>query len=311
MARPTRTRTDPAMMTLLTSAMPPPRSEQPATRAQVPAQTSEQGQAHGQTQGLAQGQEQIQHRFSQAAPHYQRLAQVQHHLGEQLWQHCPPKAQRILDLGCGPGHWTARLAQRYPNAHVTGVDLSPGMLTEAKRQWPTTQWPHLHWQHGDAQQLPTPTSAYDLIFSNLALQWCSDLQALSDSLNRTLAPNGQALIHTLLPGTFHEIEQVWQQAGRSSPVRHFFTADDWLKALTDRGFQVNTESFWYTHTYPDIKTLLHSIRGVGAQTSDARHTAITPAQWRAIQRHYHALGTSQGLPISYHLLYLKLHKPSC
>lgn len=256
----------------------------------------------------SKAQTQVQRRFSQAAPHYQQLAQVQHRLGERLWQHCPEDAQRILDLGCGPGHWSARLSQRYPHAHVTGVDLSPGMLAEAERQWPAAQWPHLHWQQEDAQQLPTPRSAYDLIFSNLALQWCSDLEALSDSLARALAPNGQALIHTLLPGTFNEIEQVWQAAGRSSPVRHFFAPESWLNALTDRGFQVEIEPFWYTHTYPEIKTLLQSIRGVGAQTGDTRDQSITPTQWRAIQRHYEALRTPEGLPISYHLLYLKLNK---
>lgn len=289
------------MMRLRTSAMLRRASAPSAAQAQAPTSGQDQGQA----------QQQIQRRFSQAATQYQRLAQVQHHLGERLWQHCPEDAHQVLDLGCGPGHWSARLSQRYPHAHVTGVDLSSGMLAEAERQWPTTQWPHLHWQQGDAQQLPMPTQAYDLIFSNLALQWCSDLPALSESLSRVMRTNGQALIHTLLPGTFHEIEQVWHQAGRSSPVRQFFTPEDWLKVLTDHGFQVDVESFWYTHTYPDIKTLLHSIRGVGAQTRDIRHDPITPTQWRAIQRYYRALGTAEGLPISYHLLFLKLHKPSC
>ncbi|MCW7991827.1 trans-aconitate methyltransferase, partial [Streptomyces platensis subsp. clarensis] len=42
---------------------------------------------------------------------------------------------RIADLGCGPGNVTALLADRWPDAHITGLDLSPEMLERAEKDW--------------------------------------------------------------------------------------------------------------------------------------------------------------------------------
>ena len=46
----------------------------------------------------------------------------------------------VVDLGCGPGDLTARLAERWPDAQVVGVDSSPSMLAEARRDHPEITW---------------------------------------------------------------------------------------------------------------------------------------------------------------------------
>ncbi|MFD4154535.1 trans-aconitate 2-methyltransferase [Streptomyces hydrogenans] len=79
---------------------------------------------------------------------------------------------RIADLGCGPGNVTALLADRWPDAHITGFDLSPEMLERAEKDWSGTTsgggW--LDFRPADAAHW-TPTEPYDLIVSNAALQW--------------------------------------------------------------------------------------------------------------------------------------------
>lgn len=58
-------------------------------------------------------------------------------MGERLWARLPERPVgarwRVLDLGCGSGHWCAQLAERYgPSCVVTGLDLASGMLEVAR-----------------------------------------------------------------------------------------------------------------------------------------------------------------------------------
>ncbi|MDT3397582.1 trans-aconitate 2-methyltransferase [Streptomyces sp. B1866] len=82
-----------------------------------------------------------------------------------------PGRPRVADLGCGPGHLTALLADRWPAAHVTGLDTSPEMLREAEAHaGPTPGGGRLGFQRADVLSW-TPDGPYDLIVSNATLQW--------------------------------------------------------------------------------------------------------------------------------------------
>ena len=76
---------------------------------------------------------------------------------------------RIADLGCGPGNVTALLADRWPDARITGYDNSPEMLDEAQRHaGPTPGGGRLDFAHADAADLDARRRPYDLIVSNAA-----------------------------------------------------------------------------------------------------------------------------------------------
>lgn len=78
---------------------------------------------------------------------------------------------RIADLGCGPGNVTALLAERWPTAHITGLDSSREMLAKAEKYAGTTPGGgFLEFREADAAHW-TPDGTYDLIVSNAALQW--------------------------------------------------------------------------------------------------------------------------------------------
>jgi trans-aconitate 2-methyltransferase len=90
----------------------------------------------------------------------------------------------VVDLGCGPGNSTAMLAQRWPEADVTGVDSSPAMLEQARRDYPEARW-----IEADIARWSAP-GAHDLIFSNAALQWVPDHETLLPALLDALPPGG-------------------------------------------------------------------------------------------------------------------------
>jgi trans-aconitate 2-methyltransferase len=73
----------------------------------------------------------------------------------------------VMDLGCGPGNSTAVLAERWPGGAITGLDSSADMLATARRDLPG-----IRWEQGDiAEWASNGGPAFDVVFSNAALQW--------------------------------------------------------------------------------------------------------------------------------------------
>lgn len=241
--------------------------------------------------------------FSRAAPRYARLAVAQCAMGEHLWSRLPARADAILDLGCGPGHWSARLAERYgERCAVAGLDLAPGMLEQARRR----HGERIRWLCADAAALPLPDADLDLLFSNLALQWCPDLEAVLSELHRVLRPGGRALITTLAPGTLAEVSEAWSRPGRPAALLGFRDGARHASAARLAGFShVDIEATTQRFHYPDLAAVMASIKGVGAQT--ARTGArLTRADLVRAARRYEALREPAGLPVTYRLLTLEL-----
>jgi trans-aconitate 2-methyltransferase len=96
------------------------------------------------------------------------------------------KPRTAIDLGCGPGNSTALLAERWPNAAITGLDSSSAMIRAAEHDYPGRGW-----QVGDiADWAAGPENIFDVVFSNAALHWLPDHRKLYPALLRHVAPAG-------------------------------------------------------------------------------------------------------------------------
>jgi trans-aconitate 2-methyltransferase len=101
----------------------------------------------------------------------------------------------IVDLGCGSGNVTAILAQRWPDARVTGVDNSSTMLAKARGAAANVDYVEADlgtW---------TPPTPVDLVFSNAALHWLPDHARLFPRLLTMIAPGGALAVQ--MPSNFH------------------------------------------------------------------------------------------------------------
>lgn len=101
------------------------------------------------------------------------LAQVDH-----------PTARIVVDLGCGPGNSTERLACAFPEAAITGIDTSADMLASARERCPACRFVEADiasWR---------PDAPPDVIFANASLQWVPDHAHLLPRLLACLAPGG-------------------------------------------------------------------------------------------------------------------------
>ncbi len=129
-------------------------------------------------------------------PHrYLQFAEVRFRAGLDLLQRIPPgEYSHVYDLGCGTGHLTKILAERFPEASVTGVDSSPEMLAEARREFPAISWLQADiagWR---------PDRPADLIFSSAALQWLPSHERLFPALLGMIRPGGVLAVQ--IPSNF-------------------------------------------------------------------------------------------------------------
>ncbi len=174
------------------------------------------------------------------------------------------------DLGCGPGASTRLVVEEYPAARVIGIDTSQRMLAEARRRHPDIAFERVDiskWR---------PSEPADLIFSDSALQWVPDHQALFPRLMGVLALGGTLAVE--MPDNHLEPSQVLMRllavdgpwAPRLAPIaktRAVISSHsdyyDWLRPLTSR------LEMWRT-------TYIHPLAGLDALVDWFRGTALLP-----------------------------------
>ncbi len=93
--------------------------------------------------------------------------------------------ERILDLGCGDGSLTRRLAELVPQGSVLGIDAAPEMLEAARDKCA----PNMAVRHLDINELAFAPE-FDVVFSNASLHWVHDHAALLRNIHRALRPGG-------------------------------------------------------------------------------------------------------------------------
>ena len=90
--------------------------------------------------------------------------------------------ERILDLGCGDGQLTQRIAAS--GASVIGIDSSPAMVTAARALGVKAD-------RGSAEKLPYPDRIFEAVVSNAALHWVRGQDEMLSQVHRVLRPGGR------------------------------------------------------------------------------------------------------------------------
>ncbi|MEG3989449.1 methyltransferase domain-containing protein [Microcoleus sp. S28C3] len=104
--------------------------------------------------------------------------------GESLLKLLDPQAgERILDLGCGTGQLTEKIAQS--GASVQGIDSSLSMISTAK-----VNYPHINFAAADARNFQVEYPL-DAVFSNAVLHWIKQPDAVINCVEKALKPGGR------------------------------------------------------------------------------------------------------------------------
>lgn len=151
------------------------------------------------------------------------------------WLNARP-GERILDLGCGDGQLTLRLGAT--GAIVTGVDASPQMVAAALARGVNADC-------GSAEALPYDAGVFDAVFSNAALHWVRDHDAMLAEVHRVLGPGGRFVAEMGGHGNIAAIRVAFAAvlerhgfAGRESDVNYYPTPAAYARRLEQHGFSV-------------------------------------------------------------------------
>lgn len=233
--------------------------------------------------------------FGRAAQSYNQHAELQRLCGEELYSLARhPQQKRVLDAGCGPGWFSARW--RSAGNHVTALDLSAEMLNQARLEDTADDY-----RQGDIEALPFADAAFDICWSNLAVQWCSDLRLALGEMQRVTRPGGQVLFSTLAAGSLHELNQAWRGLDLPAPVNRFLSEAQTQEAGGALGLRLRPQTL--TLAFPDVLSALRSLKGIGA-------THLHQGRRDGLLSRPHLNQLAQGWPrdergflLSYHLLY--------
>jgi SAM-dependent methyltransferase len=151
------------------------------------------------------------------------------------WLDAKP-AESILDLGCGDGQLTQRIAST--GARVVGVDVSPEMLAAARSRG-------IDAHEGSAESLPFADRLFDAVFSNAVLHWVRDQDAMMGEVRRVLKPGGRFVAemagHGCVAAIRVALAAVLERHGdfdNEIAAMCYPTPDAYQRRLVRNGFQV-------------------------------------------------------------------------
>lgn len=253
----------------------------------------------------ADGKRKMARSFSDAAADYDQAARIQQRAATWLLEKVPMQTPQalLLDAGCGTGRHTAQLAQK---GQVIGLDIAEGMLRFARQQYGGNTW-----LAADAEQLPLTDNSLDGIFSSLAVQWSQQPAALLAEWCRVLKPGGHIWLVTLGTQTLCELRGSFAEADNEPHVNRFASVAQWQQYAQRAGLQLTTSAVRNeTDYYPDLASLLRSLKTIGAQTVLYRKTQglMGKRRWQTVQSAYERFRDEHGLPATYQLIFLCLQK---
>jgi malonyl-CoA O-methyltransferase len=254
--------------------------------------------------------------FNRAASSYDAAAVLQKRVREEMLDRLGLiniKPQAILDAGCGTGAGSFELQKKFKNAKVVSLDVALSMLQKTKMQRPFLNkvFSKQHLLCADIESLPIASSSINLLWSNLALQWCNDLDAAFNEAARVLQPNGLFIFSTFGPDTLKELRAA--SSNSHTHVSRFIDMHDIGDALTRAGFSAPVlDVEHYTLTYDNVKGVMRDLKSIGANNA-------TQGRARGLQGkgflqnltdNYEQFRTNNKLPATFEVIYGHAWRPA-
>jgi trans-aconitate 2-methyltransferase len=169
----------------------------------------------------------------------------------------PQPGERILDLGCGTGQLTEKIA--LAGSEVTGIDLAPDMIEKARHNYP-----HLQFTVADARNFQVE-QPFDAVFSNAVLHWIPEPDAVISCIRQALKPRGRFVAEFGGKGNVKAIatalESALEASGYATSQRtipwYFPSIGEYTTILERQGFDVT-----YAVLFDRPTPLEHSDAGI-------------------------------------------------
>jgi malonyl-CoA O-methyltransferase len=238
----------------------------------------------------------IRQSFAAASLTYDGVAELQRTVGKALLAACDAESLvgTLVDLGCGTGFLTAKLLSEQvgyasrtmilaeengtrcvPYRSVIALDIALPMLQVTRTK--LADAPNVGYLCADAEQLPLAEQVVNGVFSNLALQWCVNLEAVFTDIKRVLKPGGRLVFSTFGPQTLQELKSAWAEVDAYKHVNEFYSEQQLIRFLRLAGYtEIKITSKRYVSNYGSVLELMKELKQIGAHNVIAgRNKSVT------------------------------------
>jgi malonyl-CoA O-methyltransferase len=264
--------------------------------------------------------------FERAAATFDSAAVLHHEVGQRMAERLALiklRPDAILDAGCGTGDAMTELRTRFPPASILGVDVARAMLVAARLRSAAAAVPERsllgRWLGprggaqgaaafvcADACRLPFAGGRFDLVWSNLTLQWVNEPPRAFTEFHRVLRVGGLLMFTTFGPDTLQELRAAFAGVDRAIHVHRFIDMHDLGDMLVHAGFAepvMDMEKL--TLTYTDAGGLMRDLKATGAQNAAVGRPRglMGRARWRSVLAALERFRREGRLPATFEVVY--------
>lgn len=260
--------------------------------------------------------------FDRAASSYDAAAILQMEVHERMLSRLDLvriAPQTILDAGCGTGIGSRALASRFAASRIISLDIAMGMLKKTQAAQGGLDWiKHLlglnqqSFVCADIESLPLAAGSAGMVWSNLAVQWCNDLDLVFKEAHRVLQPEGLLTFSSFGPDTLKELRQAASVDPDYVHVSRFIDMHDIGDALVRAGFTapvLDVEHF--VLTYDDVIGVMRDLKAIGAHnaTEGRRRGLLGKGFLQKLTQGYERFRQDGKLPATFEVVYGHAWKP--
>ncbi len=257
--------------------------------------------------------------FGRAANTYDAAAILQKQVREEMLSRLDLvklTPQTILDAGCGTGLASHALQKRFAKSQVISLDFALPMLQKTRSTNPNNgligQVKSIlsgviqNLLCADIESLPLANGSVGLVWSNLAIQWCNDLDAALQEFHRVLQPESLLMFSTFGPDTLKELRVATSGQNGTTSVSRFLDMHDIGDAMVRAGFSapvLDVERF--TLTYDDVKSVMRDLKSIGAHNAtDGRARGLLGRGFlQNLEANYEQFRVDGKLPATFEVVY--------
>lgn len=230
--------------------------------------------------------EKIKSNFSKCARYYDSYCNIQNRCALDLIGRLEAKKfNNILDIGCGTGNYTGLLRERFPEAKIKALDISPEMLDLAREKFRNAE---IDFIAADGEKINL-RERFDLISSNAAFQWFEDLEKALNEYEKMLKAGGMILFSIFGPDTFRELEDsIKEISGGKTISSADFKEKTALNEMMKKIFRnAEVEEAVYRERYGSLAELLEKIKYSGTRGNGADKKSLwTPKAFNKLEALY-------------------------